>query len=316
MKTLPSYVKDTTDFICKIKSVPNLSKNSLLITLDVTSLYTNIPHEDGIKACNYYLNQEKSVRGLSPEEICSLIKLTLQNNHFQFNGKNYIQKLRMAMVSSMAPTYASLFMGKLERDFLEGCTSKPSVWLRFLDDIFMIWDHSLAELEDFMTHLNSFHQTIKFTHTVSDTNVSFLDVNVTKNEDNSLSTDIHIKPTDVHQYLHFSSCHPRKCKEGIPYSQAKLYRRIISNNDSFHGSLMELGKYFQNRHYPDVIKSAFQKVSTMTQEEALVSSSEKNKQKNIIPFVVQYNTSLPNLGLTTNKYKCTGICLIYQIRKV
>ena len=40
----------------------------------------------------------------------------------------------------------------------------------------------------------------------------------------------------------------------------------------------------------------------MTQDEALVSSSEKNKQKNIIPFVIQYNTSLPNLGLTINKY--------------
>ena len=156
-----------------------------------------------------------------------------------------------------------------------------------------------------MTRLNSFHQTIKFTHTVLDTNVSFLDVNVTKNEDNSLSTDrrVHIKPMDVHQYLHFSSCHPRKCKKGIPYSQTKRYRRIISKDDSFHGSLTELGKYFQNRHYPDnVIKSDFQKVSTMTQEEALVSSSEKNKQKNIIPFVVQYNTSLPNLGLTINKY--------------
>ena len=193
-------------------------------------------------------------------------------------------------------------MGKPERDFIEQCTLQPSVWLRFLDDIFMIWDHSLAELEDFVTRLNSFHQTIKFTHTISDTNVSSLDVNVTKNKDNSLSTDIHIKPTNVHQYLHFSSCHPRKCKEGIPYSQAKRYR-IISNDDSFHGSLTELVKYFQSRHYPDnVIKSVFLKVSTMTQEEALVSSNEKNKQKNIIPFVIQYNTSLPNLSLTINKY--------------
>ena len=140
MKTLPSYVKDTTDFICKIKSIPNLSKNSLLVTLGFTSLYTNIPHEDGIKACNYYLNQEKSDSSLSPEEKCSLIKLTLENNHFQFNGTTYIQKFGTAIGSSMAPTYASLFMGKLERDFLEQCTLKPSVWLRFLDNIFMIWD--------------------------------------------------------------------------------------------------------------------------------------------------------------------------------
>ena len=58
MKSLPSYVKDTTDFICKIKSVPKLSHNSLLVTLDVTSLYTSITHKDGIEAGKYYLNKE------------------------------------------------------------------------------------------------------------------------------------------------------------------------------------------------------------------------------------------------------------------
>ena len=120
-------------------------------------------------------------------------------------------------------------MGKLEKGFIEQCSLTPTVWLRFLDDIFIIWDHSLAELEDFINRLNSFHPTIKFTHTVSDTSVSFLDVNISKNVDSTLSTDIHIKSTDVHQYLHFSSCHPRKCKESIPYSQAKRYRRIIKD---------------------------------------------------------------------------------------
>ena len=133
--------------------------------------------------------------------------------------------------------------------------------------------------------------------------MSFLDVKVSKNVDNDLSTDIHIKSTDVHQYLHFSSCHPRKCKESIPYSQAKWYRRIISDDDSFQGSLEELKGFFQNRQYPEnVIDSAFKKISSQTQEEALVNSSVKNKAKNIVPFVVQYNTSLPNLGLTINKY--------------
>ena len=275
----------------------------MLVTLDVTSLYTNIPHEDGIEACKYFLNQDKSISRLSPDEICSLIKLTLENNHFQFNDKNYIQKLGTAMGSSMAPAYASLFMGKLEKDFIEQCSLTPTVWLRFLDDIFMIWDHSLAELEDFINRLNSFHPTIKFTHTVSNTSVSFLDVNISKNVDSTLSTDIHIKSTDVHQYLHFSSCHPRKCKESIPYSQAKRFRRIISDDNSFQGSLDELKGHFLKRQYPEkVIDSAFQKISSQTQDEALVNSDVKDKAKNIIPFVVPYNTSLPNLGLTINKY--------------
>ena len=91
----------------------------------------------------------------------------------------------------------------------------------------MIWDHPLAELEDFVTRLNSYHQTIN-SHTVSDTYLSFLDVNVTKNE-NSLSTDIHIKPTDVHQYLHFSSCHPKKRQNGTEDS----YLMMTASMDHF-----------------------------------------------------------------------------------
>ena len=49
-----------------------------------------------------------------------------------------------AIGSSMAPSYASLFMGKLENDFLNARVLKATLWLRFLDDIFMIWDHSLT----------------------------------------------------------------------------------------------------------------------------------------------------------------------------
>ena len=303
MKSLPSYVKDTTYFIGKIKSVPKLSRSSLLVTLDVTSLYTNIPHKDRIEACKYYLSKDKSISELSPDEICSLVKLTLENNHFQFNEKNYIQKHGTAMGTSMAPTYASLFMGKLENDFIEQCSLKPTTWLRFLDDIFMIWDHSLAELEDFISRLNSYHPTIKFTHTVSETNVSFLDVNIVKKyRQFPIYRDTH-QVNGCSSVLAFSSCHLRKCKESIPYSQAKRYRRIISYNDSFHRSLEELKGHFLNRQYPEnVIDSAFKKVLPQTQEAALVNSDAKNKTKDIVPFVIPYNTSLPNLGLIINKY--------------
>ena len=54
----------------------------------------------------------------------------------------------------MAPAYASSFMGKLEQVFLERRDLVPSVWLRFLDDIFMVWDHSLESLHSFIDALN------------------------------------------------------------------------------------------------------------------------------------------------------------------
>ena len=55
MQSLPSYVKDTTDFIQKLKSTKLAHANSYLVTLDVSSLYTNIPHEDGLDACRFFL---------------------------------------------------------------------------------------------------------------------------------------------------------------------------------------------------------------------------------------------------------------------
>ena len=45
------YLKDTTDFIKKTK----LPQNAILASVDVTSLYTNIPQEDGITTvCQAY----------------------------------------------------------------------------------------------------------------------------------------------------------------------------------------------------------------------------------------------------------------------
>ena len=47
-KALSSYVKDTTDFINKLENDKDTSKDSILVTLDVKALYTNIPNHDGI----------------------------------------------------------------------------------------------------------------------------------------------------------------------------------------------------------------------------------------------------------------------------
>ena len=44
VKDIPSYIKDTTDFLYKIQSLGQLPDDTLLVTLDVSSLYTNIPH--------------------------------------------------------------------------------------------------------------------------------------------------------------------------------------------------------------------------------------------------------------------------------
>jgi len=50
VSSLPSYVQDTTDYLTKL-SLSDISEETWLVSLDVVSLYTNTPHEDGIEAC-------------------------------------------------------------------------------------------------------------------------------------------------------------------------------------------------------------------------------------------------------------------------
>ena len=53
---IPSFLKDTTDFLCKVNDITHLvTSDSLLVTMDVNSLHTNIPHSDGVEACRSFL---------------------------------------------------------------------------------------------------------------------------------------------------------------------------------------------------------------------------------------------------------------------
>ena len=47
VRDIPSYIKDTTDFLQKLQTVGDLPADALLVTLDVKSLCINIPLEDG-----------------------------------------------------------------------------------------------------------------------------------------------------------------------------------------------------------------------------------------------------------------------------
>ena len=62
-------------------------------------------------------------------------------------------------------------------------------------------------------------------------------------KDGSIETDLYTKPTDKHQYLLVSSCHPQHTKRAIPFSLALRLRRICSNPDNYKLRTNELIDY-------------------------------------------------------------------------
>ena len=87
-KTQESHIKDTTDFINFIERTP-LPDSATLATLDVTSLYTNIPQNEGISVvCKYYEEFYQQKPPIPTQELRELMQLILNENSFQFNNKH------------------------------------------------------------------------------------------------------------------------------------------------------------------------------------------------------------------------------------
>ena len=133
-----SFVRDSTHLINILKDF-TIQPGILLCTLDVTSLYTNIPHLEGIQSIKEMLAIHKPPDTLPHNSyIIELLELVLTNNHFEFNGEFYHQLSGTAMGTKLAPSYANLFMTKFEDKYAYTYPQQPLLWKRFIDDIFLI----------------------------------------------------------------------------------------------------------------------------------------------------------------------------------
>ncbi len=176
----------------------------------------------------------------------------------------------------MATSYAILFMAHLEKKLLE-YPKGPRIWKRYVDDIITVYEHGEAELLKFLTHLNSSHPTIKFTYEYSTNTINFLDVQVTKNEQGFLTTDLYTKPTDSHAYLNFSSCHPRHIVNSIQFSQAIRLRRICSKENQLKTRLRDLKQNLLARSFPARLVQCSINISALP-------PTEKKKKNNSDPI--------------------------------
>ena len=275
-KKIKSFIKDSNDFLCKLRDLPPLPENALLCSIDVVGLYPSIPHGAGLQAMKKALEgrEDKSV---STETLLSLAELVLKNNFFEHNNVVYKQNQGTAIGKKFAPSYAILFVGDFEERALENYHLKPWVWWRYIDDIFLVWEHGEEKLLEFIEYLNSISPHIKFTFKYSRESIEFLDVLVIK-EGNSVHTDLFVKETDTHQFLHFSSCHPYHTKKGIPYSQAVRLRRICSTEEFFQKRVSNLKSWLLARGYDEhLVNAQVERASLLNRDTLLRNNSSKDK---------------------------------------
>ena len=115
-KSHPSYLQDTPDFLRFIEELNTegpLPDNSILASIDVTGLYTNIPQDEGLDSVSEALD---CVKLPFPKEfLVKLLELTLKLNIFEFNTELFLQIIGTAMGIRPAPSYANIFMAKIDK---------------------------------------------------------------------------------------------------------------------------------------------------------------------------------------------------------
>ena len=85
-----SYIRDTSDFLSKVNGI-ELHPDDWLFTMDVMSLYTNIPHDEGIQAIQELLNSKRKNQLPTNDNTIKMLELVLKCNNFMFNNENYLQ---------------------------------------------------------------------------------------------------------------------------------------------------------------------------------------------------------------------------------
>ena len=144
------------------------------------SLYTNIPYTEGIEAVRKSL--QKSKTSISLSIIISFLKLILTLNNFVFNSVNYLQK-------------KGCVMGWFEEHFIYPLILRFGKFcLRYIDDMFLIWNGTQEKFEAVVDKINNCHPTIKFEYQISNTEINFLDTTVFK-VGNQLRTKLYTKPS-------------------------------------------------------------------------------------------------------------------------
>ena len=260
--------------------------------MDVTSLYTNIPQEEGIQTvCKAYASFYQNKTPIPTPLLEQALRLILQENSFKLNGK-YSQTHGTDMGTKMAVSFANIFMAKIETDILSQSVTKLLLWKHFIDNVFSLWDINRENITKFIELANKHHPTIKFTAEISDTETTFLDTEVYRGErfkkEAVLDVRTHFKPTETFQYTHYSSCHPPGVKKGFIKGEALRLLRINSSKILFEERVKTFKQHLLRRGYPqNLIQKTLSEVKF--EDRKLALPQRKNKEnKRILPFVTQY----------------------------
>ncbi|XP_011705916.1 PREDICTED: uncharacterized protein LOC105461126 [Wasmannia auropunctata] len=229
-----SHVTNSFD-LYKTLTGKEIGESDNLISLDVISLFTNVPVDLALDGISSRWNEIEKNTTIPFEEFMSAIKFVLTSTFFTFNDVIYKQTYGTPTGSSSSPVIAELVMRDLENKALGAINLELPFYYRYVDDIILAAPSTC--ISKILDVFNSLHPRLQFTvEYENNRSLSFLDL-LLRVVDNRVVVDWYHKSTFSGRYLSFFSNHPMCHKIGTIYGLVD--RAIMLSHPSYQQKNLE-----------------------------------------------------------------------------
>ncbi|XP_038062334.1 uncharacterized protein LOC119732802 [Patiria miniata] len=143
-----------------------LQPDDIMVSFDVVSFFISIPTSDACTIAKDRLQADTTLQDrtdLTPDQLQDLLITCVNSSSFRWRDKFFEQSAVTSMGSPISPVLADLIMEEFEQTAIATADHQPKVWLRYVDDTFVIWQHGQGNLQLFLEHFKKLHSSIQFT---------------------------------------------------------------------------------------------------------------------------------------------------------
>ena len=252
-QSYPDYIQNSTLLLQILKDL-HVPDEAILVTMDVTSLYPSIPQTEMLQIIYDEMHKKRHLILFDPNLVIKLLHTCINYNFFEFASLVFQQIKGTAMGAAFSPTVANVYMSVTLQNFMITQAKQPLLLVRYIDDIFMIWQHTEQDLVHFLHNLNSFNPSLQYTHNHSPHEVDFLDLSIYKSPlfpfTNLLDTKTYQKSNNLYQYLHYTSNHDKKIFKAIITGELIRYVRTNTLKENYVAMTKLLKARLLTRSYP------------------------------------------------------------------
>lgn len=284
-----NIIGNSDELIAHLKKI-RLGNDYKMASLDVTSMFTAIPHKLIIDSLSEILKDENKVNS---EFLLQTINLVLEKNFFKYDDWVYQQIIGLPMGNKISPILANMVMTNF--DSYMSSLNGIKFYKRYVDDTFILFNEKETGLNDIINYANEWHPEIKFTaeSEVEDC-LNFLDLTITR-VNNMLEFRTYKKKVNTDLMINASSAAPEYIKRNTIMNYFLKILKRTSDTNIAEQEIQSVKKVAKLNGYKDLLIEKALSVAVLkakNKNDKLTKSVENEEGDKKLYFSIEYQKGL------------------------